>query len=963
VTGASDRATEAVACEFRILGPLEVRLGGQERRIPGGRVREVLAVLLVHANHPVTADELADELWRQRAPESARSTVQVHVARLRRALGERLPLRTTPAGYVLEVAPERLDALAFERHVERAREGSAEDRAAELGRALELWRGHALAEFVDLPSVNSAANRLEDARLAALEARIDAELELGLDAELLPELQQLAAAHPYRERLQGLLMLALYRAGRQADALAVYREVRQRLVDELGIEPGPELRELERAVLAHDPALGAHATVAPAAMPPAPPTPTFGRHEELAAVTARLADDAVRLLTITGPGGVGKTRLAVEVARAAGGRFVALAATAAAAQVPTAVCDALELARVPDETAEAALSRVFAGRRALLVLDNFEHVLAAGLWLARLLDAAPALTVLVTSREPLGLRAEQRFPLEPLPLPPSVALFADRARARDPRVNLVNLEPVREICERLDGLPLAIELAAGRLGVLEPAALAARLTDVLGVLGSGARDAPERQQTLRATLDWSFGLLDADEQAAFAALGTFAGGGDLEAAEAITGADVAVLEGLVAKSLAVAKDGRLHLLEPVRQYAVEHLEARPDAAAVRARHAAHYLALAEETRYDIWLRKSASPGFERMQRERANLRAALNWAIEHGSPTDAIALAGAIEPYLAVTGAFEELHRLTQRALARADEGVPAALLARARAACAHSDDLAEVIKHAEVALELYRALGDDRGMAESLLRLNEGHTAAAEYPQGFAAAEEALLHAERTGDPALVGTALGALARGTPRIDDALPYMRAAVERLRAAGANERAALLLSTMGFEALAEDAFEQADELLAEALEIVHGLRGPFVVALVQGNRALAALLKGRLAEAAATFGEQAAVARAHELPTFYFEALLGFAALAAARSDDACAATLEAAALRYDDRGVWASEKPVYDRVDARFLGPARERLGHAAWERAGDRARDMTIEAALALAGDVRSEYVTHDDR
>jgi tetratricopeptide (TPR) repeat protein len=267
------------------------------------------------------------------------------------------------------------------------------------------------------------------------------------------------------------------------------------------------------------------------------------------------------------------------------------------------------------------------------------------------------------------------------------------------------------------------------------------------------------------------------------------------------------------------------------------------------------------------------------------------------------------------------------------------------------------VIEQAEMALELYRAIGDDRGAAESLLMLTSGYAIDARYEQAFAAAQDALRHAERAADPVLVGLAFGALARGSTRIDDALPYIRAAVEQLRTAGAMEQIALLLSTTGFAALGEGAFEQADDLLAGALDVVHDLHNPFIVALIQGNRALAALFKGRLAEAAEAFGEEMAVARAHAMPTFYFEGLLGFGALAAVGGDDRCAATLAAAAVLYDDRGVWESEKSVYDHLDVRFLAPARERLGEAAWKRAGDDARSMTTDAVLALADEVRLAY------
>jgi predicted ATPase/DNA-binding SARP family transcriptional activator len=942
--------------EFGILGPLAIRVGGQERQLAGPRIREVLAVLLVHANRAVTADVLADELWHGEA-DAPRSAVHVQIARLRRALGPAFGLSTTAAGYVLEVGPEQLDALAFEEHVRRARDRPTDERAAELDRALALWRGPALAEFPDLPSAQTEAARLNELRLAAYEARAEAQLELGSGGELVPELRQLAEAEPYRERVHALLMLALYRSGRQADALAVYRDVRQRLVDELGIEPRDELRGLERAILAQDPALGAPTAPAAVEIPPAPPTPTLGREDELAAVTARLADEAVRLLTITGPGGVGKTRLAIEAARVAGGRFVTLAATADAELVPAAVCDALAVPRIPDEPPQAALTRTFADRRALLVLDNFEHVLAAGPWLAQLLNDSPALTVLTTSREPLGLHAEQRFPLDPLPVTPAVELFMSRARSRDPRVRLDDVESVRAICERLEGLPLAIELAAGRLGVLGPGELARRLSDALRVLGHGARDAPARHQTLRATLDWSFALLGEDEQCAFTALGAFAGGCDVEAAEAVTGAHIDALDSLVAKSLVVAKDGRLTLLEPIRQYAVQRLDDTPDAEEVRARHAAHVLGLAEDTWHEIWQRGTTSPAYDRVHLERDNLRAALTWALERRHPTTAVALAGAMCSYLNASGAYDELSDWCRRALEIADDGVPARLRARARVGRAESTDPAVVVEQAGLAHDLYRALGDDWGMADALLVVSNGHGMRADWPEAFAAAEAALRHAERTGDEALIGLALGALARGTERIDDALPYVRPAVDRLLAAGALGRVAGLLSTKAFAALAEDAFEQAEDLLAGALDAVQRSRNPFATALVHGNRGLAALLKGRLAAAAAAFAEQIEVARAASFPTFYFEAFLGFAALAAARGDDRTAALLATASEVYDDRGVWESEKPVYDKVEARFLAPARERLGQAEWHRAGDAAQGMTTEAVLALADRVRSMY------
>ena len=361
--------------EFGILGPLEVRADGHAVPLGGVRPRAVLAVLALNANRPVSADRLALALWGEEAPPSAVKTVQVYVARLRKALGDPEVLVTTPAGYRLRVRPGELDAERFESLVADGRQalaaGRGDDAAAALRAAFGLWRGPPLAEVASAPFAPAEITRLEEQRLAALELRVEADLAAGRHAELIPELQRVTSEHPWRERLHGQLMLALYRDGRQADALEAYGHAREKLGDELGIEPGPELHDLHQAMLLHDPALraggrrGRHYARGHRALPP-PPNRTIGREEDVRAVTERLRSGAVRLLTLTGPGGVGKTRLALDAARAIeadfadGARLVWLAAVERPEDVAAAI-----ITRARDHPTRRRVSR--AGGRTLPV--------------------------------------------------------------------------------------------------------------------------------------------------------------------------------------------------------------------------------------------------------------------------------------------------------------------------------------------------------------------------------------------------------------------------------------------------------------------------------------------------------------------------------------------------------------------------------------------------------------------
>ncbi len=469
--------------EFRLLGPVQALAGGEPVPLGGPKQRAVLAELLLHPGGVVTRERLVDAVWGEEPPESAKTSLQVYVHGLRRAVGADR-IETHGDGYRVRVDPEELDLSRFERLVAGAERALAEGRPgqaeADLAAASGLWHGPALADLTDQPVARTAAGRLEELRLRAIELRNDARLALGEHGALLPELDALVAEHPFRERLREQQILALYRAGRQADALEAYRTARAALVDELGVEPGPALQELERAILRQDAALAAAApTPGRRARLPVPANPLIGRRLEVAAVEALLRNDAGRLVTLTGVGGTGKTRLALAVAEALaselrdGAVFVDLSAIRSGELVLPTVAQALELGDTED------VPTALRDRSLLLVLDNLEQLDDAAGPVRALLEAAPRLRVLATSRTPLRISAEREYPVPPLPVPATggfealvandaVRLFAIRAQSVDPEFALTdsNVDDVARICRRLDGLPLAIELAAARSKVL-----------------------------------------------------------------------------------------------------------------------------------------------------------------------------------------------------------------------------------------------------------------------------------------------------------------------------------------------------------------------------------------------------------------------------------------------------------------------------------------------------------------
>ncbi len=649
--------------EFRLLGTFELAVDGVTRTLSAGGELTVLAFLLLNAGRVVPADALIDAAWGDRPPANPANALQIRVSKLRRALqAAGVPgsvVVTRRPGYVADIQPGQVDAHHFAALVAEARRVADRDISAARAlyeQALGLWRGPALPEFAAQAWAVPEITRLTELRLTATEERIDADLAAGRHAELVSELDGLVAVHPLRERVHAQLMRALYRSGRQGDALAAYQRARQILDDELGVEPSPELRELERAILRQDPGLAApqrNVADEPAALP-VRLNSFVGRTAELRRVRALTGEH--RLVTLTGPGGVGKTSLAVEAARASEGVWlVRLAGTVDESQVPAVVAEAVGLRPGPGPAPADQLVAHLRHRPALIVLDNCEHLVDACATLAaRLLEQCGRLRVLATSREPLGIPGEVQYPVAPLDVPPGNAapadlptydaaqLFVERATTARPdfRLDGETAARVLRICRQLDGIPLAIELAAARVKTLPVAELAQRLDDRFGVLTAGPRTADSRQQTLRAAVDWSHRLLSEPERVLFRRLAGFRGGWTLAAAEQVCAfdgfprADVyGTLAHLADRSLIVADHGdgpRFHMLETLRQYAAERLDAAGEAAAVRAAHARHYADEAERT--EPLLRGSDQGRLLRWLRaERDNLDAATAWCAEHAS--------------------------------------------------------------------------------------------------------------------------------------------------------------------------------------------------------------------------------------------------------------------------------------------------------------------------------------------
>lgn len=727
---------------YRLLGPLAVTTDdGEAVPVAAPKRRALLAALLLRANRPASIDDLVADLWGEDPPAAALDSLRAHVARLRRELGDGV-IVTRPPGYMVSVGAGGLDVDEFERLVERGRQavrqGSWASAASDLRDALALWRGDALADLADEPFARSAATRLTELRLRALELRAHAELELGRAAEQVADLQRLVDEHPHREELWRLLLLALYRSGRQADALAAYHRLRRLLANELGVDPSPELQKLQVRVLQQDPTLGpAGGEQRPVVRIPAPFGRLIGRARDAETVAAMVQEG--RLTSLTGPGGVGKTRLAIDVAH----RLVAAYPDGVVFVDLSSVRDpTLVLSTIGQEVGGGGRPwEAIADQRVLLLVDNFEQVIEAASGMGELLQACPRLSLLVTSRAPLRIHGERVFEVPPLERDDAAQLF--EARALDvlgtwrPPENLVDL-----VATQLDGLPLAIELAAARVRVLPPGRLGGRPVRPLDLMARGARDAPERHQTMRSTIAWSYRLLKPLAQRSLRAVSAFAGGFDLDGARAVAGADLDVLDELLDHSLVRHDAGRFFLLETIREFAAEEAERVGESAAVRDRHLDHVIDVLQKARSQYRYDTQKDVWFDTCRRERDNLRVAFDHALSTQNAAAVETLARKAGMYWLTIGAVEEGERwMTALADRTAHEDAPgrASALMLTAEYPRWTGDHTSAIAQRRQAIELARQTDDGDLLATLLDDLSYSLAALGRYDEADEALAEAL--------------------------------------------------------------------------------------------------------------------------------------------------------------------------------------------------------------------------------
>ncbi|MGI8610078.1 MAG: BTAD domain-containing putative transcriptional regulator [Candidatus Dormibacteria bacterium] len=836
--------------EFRVLGPVEVIEGDRVLALGGPKPQALLAHLLLGGGRAITRAQLVDELWGEMPPPTARDSLNVHAGVLRRALGPRL--RTVSSGYVLEVSPGEIDAVRFEAQVEaaRSRRGDLAASASALAAALALWRGPVYGGIPIGPTAAAAAARLDELRLNALEERVEADLALGRHAALLPELTGLLAANPARECLAGQLMLALHRCDRSADALAVYAATCRTLDAHLGVDPGDPLTQLNRAIHRGDP------TLAAPGLPqlPSPPSRFIGRQKELARAGELLA--TARLLTLSGVGGCGKTRLGLELARLAasghpgGVHLVDLGPLDPGASVGRQVAAVLGVRERRGIPLPAQLVTRLQQRRALLVLDNCERLAQGCAELcSQLLEAAPGLRVLVTSREPLGISGEVVFTVPGMDVPAAgdhsshdeaadaVRLLVDRASAARPGFTLGpgDAAIAAALCRRLDGLPLAIELAAARLSSLSLLEVATRVAERIDALG-GSRSVDARHRTMRACIEWSHEMLDEPEKIALRRISVFAGSFSPGAAEAVVGGwgplapgtDVLdVCSRLVDKSMLVAESGRdqtgYRMLEIVRQFSAERLTASGEATVARTCHANWYHDFVPDAQ--AWAGPDQPLWMDRLRREIDNVHGALAWFLGDGWEAErALEIAGTMWWFWYMAGRVGEGRMWLSRVLAATTSEPRAARALAGRGAAALSritGEFAEAIGLGEESLQCCRVLGDERGVAAALNNLCITAMMSGDLETARRHGEEGREIIERLGDAQGIATAhnnLGMVARISGDLDHAMEFFSTALVNYRLRGDGRGIAAALSNLAIVRRRRGETDQARGLAVDALRL-------------------------------------------------------------------------------------------------------------------------------------------------
>ena len=957
-----------------LLGPVELSQDGQRIRLNGSKQLALLALLALNADRLLSADHIVDALWADDEPGDPINALQHQISRLRAAVG-REKVSFHGSGYSLQIPADAVDIRRFEHLATEGRTGlrlgDSRVAATTLRSALNLWRGPPLDGLPSYPWVLAESARLENLRLDVIEDRLEAELALGLQAELLPELEALVGNHPFRERLWGHLILALYRSGRQADALESYQAAARALADGHGLDPGPGLQQLQAAILAHDPSLSAGyartATVTLAAAPlrptgnlPAPLTSFIGRQDQLIEVGRAVRE--CRLVTLTGPPGVGKTRLAVELGRTVREDFpdglwlVELGALGADADVISGLSSALAIREpgrpvtattdAPASTTHEAIVLQLRARRALLILDNCEHLVAAVAKLVGpLLTACPELHVLATSREPLAVSGEVLWPVPPLGLPEpdinsphellrfeAIRLFQDRAVKAHPSFAMTpeSAPVVATLCRDLDGLPLAIELAAARVRAFPVGHIAGALDDRFRLLVSRSRTAPARQQTLRATIDWSYDLLDSDEQLAFAQLSVFSGGCSLEAARYVLDASgldqeklLDVLSELVDKSIltagADAAGGpRYRMLQSLRIYGRARLSDEGQLQQAQQNHREYFVHFAEAAEpslqhadYRVWQR--------RIIEDYENLRSAFDGALTDDDPTTALRIASALWLFWGTADRHSEGCRWLEAALTAASEAVAPVVRAAGYTVLSflagQQHDVERAIVTGEQALALATKAGDDWEQARAKQTLALVLGAAGQQERAATLLAESRVAMEATGDDFWVASsdliaAVSGLRAG--RLDLVERTSRQVLDYARRIGYEPFECWAHLLLGVVAERRSELAVAVGELDQALTIAHHLELPHYVAFALTQLGRLTMLTGDAERALALQTEAVTTAQAADRPWFTALAQTALATTLQQRGEVA-----EAEALFRDVRA-WA-ERPDARQTRATFF--------------------------------------------
>lgn len=997
-----------------LLGPVEVASAGDGGLVGVAQpmLRVLVAMLGVTAGRVVPDEALVDGLWGEEWSRERERNLHTHVSALRRLLmagdpgqgGQRV-LRSG-GGYRLVAAETEVDVGLFGSLTAR---GRSEARAGEMtaaaelfAQALGLWRGAALADVVGLcPRLAGDAAGLEDLRAGVVEERVECDLALGRHAEVAAESMGLVAQFPLRERLAGQLMVALYRCGRRGEALAMFDAARRVLAEQLGLDPGPELIRLHAEVLADDPALTAPPPV-PAAVPgpaagvpagtgdrralannlPAQPAPFIGRDRELSEIRTLVASS--RLVTLTGPGGCGKTRLGLQAAAELldgpgdGVWLVELAPVAAEDAAASAISAALGIARQPGRPVLEVLLDALAPQEIVIVLDNCEHLIGASAKAAdAMLRHCPKVHLVATSRAPLAIGGETIYRVPPLSLPETgdtgllaaqssdaVALFMDRAKAQGTGLMLDEQTAplVVSICARLDGLPLAIELAAARLRTLSLSRLHDRLDERFRLLTGGSRTAPARQQTLQAAVDWSYSLLDRAEQLLLRRLAVFAENFDMDAAEAVCGfGDIEVLDvtdllgSLVDKSLVVAEPAgpalRYRLLETIRQFAAERPAQASDASAVQASHCAHYLSVAE-TAAPYLTGPDQGRWLMRLEADHANLWRAAEHAAGRPDGTEQVLRFGvALRRYWMMRSREEEalalLMPVMDRAEAKANPELFAAALLTA-AIVARPIDIAVGRRLGEQAVQVARQLGTGPLFIESLANLSAMYHHMGEPERAFSPGREAVNRARELGDDVLLGQSLVSYLLCDALIDpaDAKALYSEAIACTQRSGDHFVATFVNNNAGVEALRAGDIQAARahlDLAAQASRAL-GEENPHLSI----NNGWVLRSGNDLEGARASFQTALRTSRRNGNPAGIAHASLGQACLAADAGEWQRAALLHGVAQAFLDRtGLpWEDLEARY-RSDS--LEQVRAHLGPEQFARAHAQGVTLSSDEALNL--------------